>query len=208
MEALKKLVNRQYIFHCTPRGQGTGGKDFEVINTPGHALTGGYIPGWVPPSLKSIYQEWNGLRLFEPGARSLDGFRLFELDTCAVQLRKLREIFNSRRSWYREESSLDPDELDRWLDGLVPIAEVLASGDVFVLDTVNRNGDGECPVYYLDHEYYYGRDCDPESMEIVADNITEFLTGVLENPLKFVAANWTGGDPYDQWFPESCSISD
>lgn len=207
MNALKKLVNRKYVFHCNPRGQSSGDKDFNVINTPGPPLTTGYIPGWVPPSLKSVYEEWNGLRLFEPEAGSIDGFRLFELDTCAVHLRALREIFADRRQSYAEESTLEPAELDRWLDGLVPIGEIMSSGDVFALDTTNRSDDGECPVYHLDHEYYYSRDCDPESMEIVATNITDFLTDILENPLQFIAADWIGGDIYDQWYPESCTIS-
>jgi len=207
MESLRKLVNRRYVFHCIPRGGDSGERDFEVFNTPGRALTSGYVPGWVPPSLKSIYKEWNGIRLFEPEPGSFDGFRLFELDTCAMQLRQLREIFEGRRSWYHEESQLDPVELDRWLDGLVPIAEIIASGDVFVLDTANRNADGECSVYFLDHEYYYGRDCDPEGMKIVAGNLQELLEDVLEHPLKFVAANWTGNDPDGQWYPASCTIT-
>ncbi len=207
MESLKKLVDRKYVFHCTPRGGESGDRDFEVVNTPGRALTTGYMPGWVPPSLKSIYEEWNGLRLFEPEPGSIDGFRLFELDTCAVHLRQLREIFENRRSWYREESSLDADQLDRWLDGLVPIAEVLASGDVYALDTVNRATDGECPVYFLDHEYYYGRDCDPDSMDVIAASVSAFLGDVLQDPLKHVAAHWTGNDPDRQWYPDSCTIS-
>jgi len=207
MESLKKLVDRKYVFHCTSLSRDTGERDFEVCNTPGRALTSGYVPGWVPPSLKAIYREWNGVRLFEPHDGSHEGFRLFELDTCAVQLRQLREIFDSRRSFYHEESPLNPVELDRWLDGLVPIAEIMASGDVFVLDTANRDAEGECSVYFLDHDYYYGRDCDPESMKIVSQNLMDLLEDVLENPLKFVAAHWIGGDPYDQWYPDSCTIS-
>lgn len=207
MESLKKLVNRRYVFHCTSRSGESVERDFEVLNTPGRALTSGYMPGWVPPSLRAIYREWNGLRLFEPHDGSHEGFRLFELDTCAVQLRQLREIFDSRRSGYHEDSSLDPVELDRWLDGLVPVAETMASGDLFALDTANSNAEGECPVYFLDHEYFFGGDCDPESMKIVAENLHYLLEDVLEHPLKFVAAHWIGGDPYDQWYPASCTIT-
>ena len=207
LEALRTSMDRKYVFHCTPRGGEAGERDFELLNTRGRPLTGGYLPGWVPPSLKAIYLEWDGLRLFESEPGSLDGFRLFEFNTCAVRLRMLREVFADRRSWYQEESSLDADQLNAWLDGLVPIAEILASGDVYALDTVNPDGDGECPVYFLDHEYYYGRDCDPESMEVVAGTAVELIEDVLKNPLKHVAADWCGNDPDRQWYPDSCTIS-
>lgn len=207
IEALGNLIDQKYVFHCTPRGGETGARDFEVLNTRGRPLTGGYVPGWVPRSLKAIYREWDGLRLFESEPDSLDGFRLFEFNDCAVHLRMLREVFAERRGCYQEESSLDANELITWLDGLVPIGEILASGDVYVLDTANPDDDGECPVYFLDHEHYYGGNCDPECMDIVAPTVVGLLEDVLEDPLKHVAGNWCGNDPERQWFPDSCTIS-
>lgn len=205
MSELEELLKQKVTFHCSRRGGGKEKRDFQIVHSLGFPLETDNIPDWVTPSLLSIYNKWNGLRIFQPSHEAEDGFRLFAINEVNEELIRLREIFEDNIELYKEET--DFTDLENWLTRLVPIAEIMCSGDVFVLDTYNKNTDGECPVLFLDHEAYYGGCCDPEVAEKQAENVTEFLIKVLKDPLKFVAAHWVGDDFNEQWYPDSVSIA-
>ena len=81
------------------------------------------------------------------------------------------------------------------------------SGDKFALDTYHRNESGECPIIFLDHEAYYGGYWGPDAIEPVASDAIDLLTNILDDPLKYLASHWIGGDYTDQWYPDSASIA-
>lgn len=204
MKEIQDLLERKVIFHCTPRGGSDGSKDFDVVHTTNDPLEGN-APEWTSPSLAQVYKFSNGLSLFQPSENVDDGFRLFDLDELKEELDFLKEIFDENRDRYKEES--DFEDLDEWLDGLIPIAEVMASGDKFAFDTYNRNENGECPIRFLDHEAYCGGCCDPEEMEVISQDAISFLREILNNPLNYVASHWTGGDFNQQWYPDRATIA-
>lgn len=70
-----------------------------------------------------------------------------------------------------------------------------------------RYESGECPVIYLKHEVYYGDVCELDEMKIKATDTFDLLKCILNEPLKYVASYWIGGDHSEQWFPESVSFS-
>lgn len=205
MTELPALLNRKVIFHCVSRGMRTDKKDFAIVHTLAEPLDSNTIAAWVTPSLLSIYKQWHGLRLFQPEHAADDGFRLFNMDEVAEEQKELQEILDENRGMYKENS--DFENLDAWLDGLIPIAEVVASGDKYALDTVHKNAQGECPIRFLNHEAYYGDCCDPETMVVVANDAIELLVKVLTDPLRYVASHWVGGDMAEQWYPESFTIA-
>ena len=205
METLEDLLSRRVIFHCKRRGGRDGKKDFEVVHSFSNHLSQELMPKWSTPSLKLIYERWNGFRLFQPNEEVDDGFRFFSLDEAKDELLELKEVFAENLEWYEEETEFE--DLEAWLDGLIPIAEIMCSGDKFALDTYHRNDEGECPIIFLDHEGYYGGCCDPESMDKVAENPISLVEKILKDPLKYISSHWTGGNFNEQWYPESTSIA-
>jgi len=205
MDSLEGLLKRRVIFHCKRRGGGEEKKDIEIVHSFAAPLPRNKAPNWSTPSLRNIYERWNGLKLFQPAHDNDDGFRLFSADEVEDELIELRETFSENLDSYQEESEFG--DLEAWLNGLIPIAEIMCSGDKFALDTYHHNGNGECPIIFLDHEAYYGGCCDPESMEEVSENALALIENVLTEPLKYIASHWVGGGFDDQWYPESISIA-
>ena len=206
MDKINELLKRKAIFHCRPRGAPSGKgdhKDFDVIHTLSEPLNSP-LPDWATPTLLSIYEKWNGLELFQPAKDEEDGFRLFSVEDCAQELNELREILEENFEECEMESEYE--HLEEWLDGLIPIAEIMSSGNKFALDTFRKNDSGEAPIVFLDHEVYYGGACDPDDLEIVADNAVELLQKVLTNPLDYVASHWTGPEKR-QWYPEAVTFA-
>jgi hypothetical protein len=205
MNDLDVLIRRKVTFHCSRRGGEKGMKDFKVVHSLSEPLSTDKIPDWVTPSLLSIYKRWNGLKLFQPGAEVDEGFKLFSLDEVSGELNDLREIIEENIDLYEENS--DFKDLDLWLNGLIPIAEIMSSGNKFALDTYHKDETGECPIVYLNHEAYYGDVCDPSVAKVKAINANDLLKLILNEPLKYLASGWVGGNDKEQWYPESISYA-
>ena len=205
MSDLAELMNRKVIFHCSRRGGKEGEKDFTVVHSLSEPLNIDLVPEWVTPSLLTIYKQWNGLKLFQPYQEVHEGFKLFNLDEVSAELSELREIIEDNIELYKKNS--DFKELDRWLYGLIPIAEIMSSGNKFALDTFNKDETGECPIVYLNHEAYYGDVCDPSVAKVKASDAIDLLKRILNEPLKYLASGWVGGDDNEQWYPKSVSFA-
>ncbi len=204
MNAVTELLKRKTIFHCKRRGHAEGTRDFEVVHTLADPAPHYYIPEWATPSLKPIYERWNGFKLFQPSHDVDEGFKFFSLFEIVDQLDMLEETFTDNLDAYKEGTKFD--DLEEWLNGLIPIAEIMCSGDKYVLDTFHKNENGECPILFLDHEYYYGGSCDPEITARIAENAVELIEDVINNPLQHIASHWLGGNRKQQWYPESITI--
>lgn len=205
MNELKQLLKRKVIFHCSRRGSENDKKDFDTVHSLEGPLDKDAIPDWVTPTLSKIYKKWYGLRLFQPNHGTEEGFRLFNIDEASKEQKELKSILDENRMMYKENS--DYECLDEWLDGLIPIGEVISSGDKYALDTFHKKDDGESPIIFLNHEAYYGDCCDPETMEVVAKDAIDLLSKILKDPLRYVASHWVGGDMAEQWYPESITIA-
>ena len=203
MRKILDLIDRNVTFHCVARGDGEETCDFKVGHSFGELTQSSDIPAWAPPSLASIYEKWNGLTLFHSTFDANEGFRLFSIAEASLELARLQEIFSENQTLYEENS--DFESLDSWLKGLLPIGEIMCSGDKFALDTLHKNENGECNVLFLDHEAYYGDCCSPEFMNIVADSAVGLLERILSDPLSFIASHWVGGDWQKQWYANSTS---
>ena len=180
MNDLIELLNRKVIFHCIRRrGSEMGEKDFVVVHSLAKPLNTDRVPEWITPSLLLIYMQWHGLNLFQPGENVEEGFKLFNLDEVSTELNELRNIIDENRESYRENTNFK--EIDQWLDGLVPIGEIMCSGNKFALDTFHRYESGECPIIYLNHEAYYGDVCEPDEMKIKATDTFDLLKRILNN---------------------------
>ena len=206
MDEIRELLGRSSVFHCTPRGGDSGTRDFELTHSADTPVSADYLLDWMPPSLRMLLGEFGALRLFQPEENSPDGFRLFNPSECEDNLCLFLKTM--------EEAAelLDDDELnqnivaEKWSKNLRPIGEVVESADLFAIDTTNRLEDGECPVVFLDHEYYFGGWLDPEDTEVVAGDIVELVATILQDPLPYLASSWTGSDPDRQWFPEAVTF--
>ncbi len=208
MDELRALLKRKAVFHCSPCSGATDSRDFELVHTLRAPVPDEEIPDWMPPSLRSVLVQIGALELFQPEEYAPDGFRLFTPDECDANLGLfLRTI--QRAAEYLDDDELNKDaEAEQWSKSLRPIGEVIESGDLFAIDTVNRQSDGECPVMFLDHEYYFGGWLDPEDTEVVASSVIELLSTILKDPLPYLASCWRGNDPNRQWFPDSVSFAD
>ena len=144
--------------------------------------------------------------LFHPESGPDEGFRLYSPEECIRNLAIFRRIMADAREAADCDDTDESGQGETWLDGLCPIAEVMRSGDYFAIDTVAARESAECPIVYLDHEYYYSGWLEPEDVDTVARDVTTLVKTVLEEPLQFLDAHWIGGNPYDQWFPESVSF--
>ena len=195
MDQIRALLSRPAVFHCSPRGSELGSRDFEIVHSVRAPIPAAELPDWMPPSLRSVLAEFGALELFQPGKNAPDGFRLFTPAECEKSLTLFLETIEDAAE------SLDHDELNQsvearsWSQSLRPIGEIMGSGDLFAIDTANRKSDGECPVVFLDHEYYFGGWLDPEDTEVLADNVRSLLVTILEDPLPYLASCWTGNDP-------------
>lgn len=208
MNDIRQLLKRPAVFHCTPRGGGIENRDIEVVHSSSRPLRSGDLPAWMPPSLQSVLSEFGALALFQPGNSSHDGFRLLNPAECDEALSLFLETIEDASN-FLDEGELNRDEgVAQWNKNLRPIAELVESGDLFAIDMTNRDSEGECPVIFLDHEYYFGGFLDPDDVDRVANNVIELLAKILEDPLPFIASTWTGGDPNQQWFPESVSFGE
>lgn len=65
---------------------------------------------------------------------------------------------------------------------------------MFALDTYHKDDSGECPIVYLNHEAYYGDVCDPSVATVKAMAANDLLKSILNEPLKYLASGWVGGD--------------
>ena len=207
MERIRRLIADKVVFHCRPRAGGFSSRDFEIVHTldkPGEPYD---YPDWMPPSMQTVLSEFGAMRLFQPSEGTDDGFRLFSPDECLRSLLLFRESLRNASEVIESDDIELTDEDVAWIAGLCPIAEVMASGDYFAIDTENARADGECPVVYLDHELYFAGSLQREEADVVADDVIQLIEKVLDDPLEYLASYWTGGDPYDQWFPESISRS-
>lgn len=205
MSELTKLIYRMVTFHCSRRGGNEGRKDFEVVHSLSEPLASEQIPAWVTPSLLETYKYSNGLKLFLPSPDANEGFKLYSVDEVSKALNELKDIIEENLEDYEENS--DFENLELWLNGLIPIAEIMSSGDVFALDTYHKDESGECPIVYLNHEAYYGDVCDPSTAKVKATDTKDLLKSILNEPLKYLASGWVGGNYEEQWYPESVSFN-
>ena len=206
MDEIRDLLRRTAVFHCTPRGGGSETRDFEVVHSASNRIAEAELPDWMPPSLQSVLSEFGAVELFKPAHDVPDGFRLFAPAECDASLEQFLETIEEAADFLEDDDLNDLESAEQWSKQLRPIGEVMASGDLFAIDTLNRTDDGECPIVFLDHEYYFGGWLDPDDTDVVAANAVELLTKVLSDPLPYLASHWTGGDPYRQWFPDSVSF--
>ena len=204
-EALEQL-SQKIMFHCSRRDGMDGEKNIEVVHTFSEPLNIDPIPEWVTPSLLMIYKQWHGLSFFQPAYETEveNGFRLFNINEVQEERNNLDKIFKQNIAQYSGNSNFK--DLDKWLEWLVPIGEVMSSGDKFVLDVYHRNKEGECPILFLDHEAYFGDCCDPDVMSVIAPDAMSFLKMMLKNPLKYLAPHWVGGNYNEQWYPDAMTV--
>ena len=207
LDEIRRLLDRRATFHCKHRGGGFQTRDFLLAHTIERIPSSTEFPDWLPASMHRVLSESGTMVLFHPEDLPEEGFRLFSADECVLHRALFRKTIEEARQMLGDAGADDPARQETWMNGLCPIAEVMASGDYFAIDTESARGQEECPIIYLDHEYYFSGWLDSEEVEIVASDVVELVKIVLKDPLKYLDAHWTGGDPYDQWFPESVSFS-
>lgn len=198
---VKNRLGRKVAFKCVSRRAKKTARDFKLQHVLGMPASVSDIPEWMSPSFKKLYRSHNGCVLFSPSKASEDGFVLFDMKQIAQETVDLREFLNQQKG--SRSSSGDTEDIQDWQAGLIPIAAPMLSGDRYVLDTHNRQADGEYPILFLDHEQYYSGSCAPEDADQVASSYIEFICNVLDDPLKYLASTWTGGRKDEQWFPRS-----
>ena len=208
MNDLSALLGRRAVFHCSPRGGDLGSRDFEIVHSVKSPIPEEELPDWMPPSLRTVLSEFGALALFQPEESWPDGFRLFAPAECDESFKLFLQSVEDASEHLDEDESNQSAEAENWSRNLRPIGEVVESADLFAIDTMNRREDGECPVVFLDHEYYFGGWLDPEDTEILAASVSELLETILKDPLPFLDACWTGNDPNQQWFPDSVTFFD
>ncbi len=205
LDRIDDLLRVRTVFHCTPRGSGFAKKDFEIVHVMGNPVDRTDIPEWMPNSLVTILSKYGAAHLFQSSDDSPEGFRLYSPTECRDELARFRESMEMGAS-YADAGDADDYEIDTdWINGLQPIAEVVESGHYFALDTRNRGRDGECPIVFLDHEYYFSGFLEIDDADVVAQTATELLVKILEDPLHYLASHWLGSDLHNQWFPDSVS---
>lgn len=201
--SIEEMLARKVVFRCSPRGGGSETRDIPVTHS-GYALDEcAKLPGWLPRSLRAILNGFGVLRLFHPEHDVNDGFRLFSPEDYPKELELFRSVFENAAPYMDEDDLAIARDNASWVNGLRPIGEVVESGDIFVLDTGNAGNNGECPVMFLDHEMYYAGFIEPDDDDVVAQDVVELISRILNDPLEFLDATWTGGDPGVKWFPDS-----
>lgn len=208
MDEIKALLKRRAVFHCSPRGGELGSRDFEIVHSVRAPVSEEELQDWMPPSHRSVLIEFGALELFQPEEHGPDGFRLFTPAECNESLALFLQTIENAAELLDEDELNQSVEAENWSKNLRPIGEVVESGDLFAIDTMNRRKNGECPVVFLDHEYYFGGWLDPEDTEVVAASVLELLVTILKDPLPYLDACWAGNDPNQQWFPDSVTFPD
>ncbi|MDJ0941518.1 MAG: hypothetical protein QNJ00_17275 [Woeseiaceae bacterium] len=206
LDAIAEKLDKPVVFHCSPRRGESTRRDFRVVHDVGPAIESvpDYADDWAPPSQRTVLARFGPMRLFQPGENIDDGFQLYSYKECLLYLKLFRDTI-----WTAAEQLDDPDRHDEdyrgRINGLCPIAQPMSTSDFFAIDTEQERDDGEYPIVFLDHEMYFAGGLSEDDLEPVADDVVDLLDQLLDDPLRWLDAGWTGGNPYDQWFPDAWS---
>ncbi len=191
LATIEQLLDAEVVLRCQSIERVDAFQDITVIHSHnGRIGEGIQLPVWTTPSLRLVYRNFSGLRLFHQPGEENYGIRLFHIEQVDAEKADLRDAFDMFIDRYRKEYS--GSDLDTWLKGLIPIAEYPETGDRFCLDMTFANEAGECPVRFLDHEEYYGGFCDSDHTEIVAEDCLDMLVKWLTIPPARFLSGWQG----------------
>lgn len=154
----------------------------------------------ISDSHKELLKTHNGMTLFYKeyeldGITQESGIKIYSAEEIISETNALLLFIKSKT--YIDNSAVT----ESWVYNIVAIGEPLNSGDKYIIDTT-KPIDNDYEIKFLDHEFFFGDHLSQSDLQMLGNNIIDFLKKLTTDPIPLLERNWRHYETYlSQWYP-------